>query len=282
MESTKEGFKLTLGTDGNKTLLFDTDRAAESCDYFIQTGLKRISIFPGIYKANDLKPLLSLENHLEGILLDGKIEYSYLNKFKKLRFLSIQDNTKDTVDLNNFKQLETLCANITKRLVGLETCQNLKVLFVNSFKPRTNDLITLPRIDTLEYLGLFQSTITDLNGIDNFKNLNRIQLYGLSKLTSIKELKKLSKSLLEIEIDKCKKITDYEILGDLTKLGKLIISESGQMESLTFIERLNNLKFISFWGTNVLDGNLDYCKKIDFVGFDNKRHYNHKVDEFKK
>jgi hypothetical protein len=282
MELTKEGFKLTLGTDGSKTLLFDTDRTVESCDYFIRTGLKRISIYPGIYKANDLKPLISLENHLEGILLDGKIDYSYLDKFKQLRFLSIQDNRKDIVDLNNFTQLETLCANISNRLIGLETCQNLKVLFANNYKSQTNDLLALPRIGTLEYLGLFQSTITDLRGIDNFMNLNRIHLYGLSKLLSIKELKKVSQNLLDLEFDKCKKITDYETLADLVNLHKIIISKSGQMKSLQFVKSLKKLKFISFWDTNVLDGNINYCKGIDYVGFDNKRHYNCKVEEFKK
>lgn len=282
MELTKEGFKLTIGRDGNKTLLFDTDRAVECCDYFIRTGLKQISIYSEIYKANDLKPLISLENHLEGILLDGKIDYSYLEKFKQLKFLSIPDNRKDTVDLNNFPQLEELCANITKRLIGLDSCKNLKTLFVNNFKPQNNDLTSLPRFDKLDYFGLFQSIITDLNGIDNFINLKRIHLYGLSKLISIRELKKLSKSLLDLEIDKCKKITDYDTLVSLDNLQKIIISESGQMESIRFVQSLKKLKFISFWGTNVLDGKISYCKGIDYVGFDNKRHYDTKAEEFKK
>jgi hypothetical protein len=46
--------------------------------------------------------------------------------------------------------------------------------------------------------------------------------------------------------------------------------------------KMLNLEFISFVGTNILDGNLHWCKGIGYVGFENKRHYSHKFKDFKK
>ena len=54
------------------------------------------------------------------------------------------------------------------------------------------------------------------------------------------------------------------------------------MKSLAFVKELPHLEFISFWDTNVLDGNIKYCEGINYVGFDNKRHYTHKSEQFKK
>lgn len=139
----------------------------------------------------------------------------------------------------------------------------------------------LPKLNSLKQLGIFQSNIESLNGIQHFENLNKLQLYGLSKLEKIEALKRLSNSLYEIEIEKCKNINDYETIGEIENLQKIIVSESGVINSLSFISSLSNLNFISFWGTNIIDGNLAYCDRINYVGFDNKRHYNRKIGDFK-
>lgn len=280
MEILEDKFKVTTGTDGQKTLLFDTDIAKECCDFILKTSIKRISLYPGVYKEKDLKPLLPIKTHIEGIFLE-EIDYTNLDKFTNLHYLSAVDNKKDIIDLANYPKLESLCCNITNRLVGLEKCNKLVTLFINSHKPLTKDLSLLPKLNSLKQLGIFQSNIESLNGIQHFENLNKLQLYGLSKLEKIEALKRLSNSLYEIEIEKCKNINDYETIGEIENLQKIIVSESGVINSLSFISSLSNLNFISFWGTNIIDGNLAYCDRINYVGFDNKRHYNRKIGDFK-
>jgi hypothetical protein len=90
----------------------------------------------------------------------------------------------------------------------------------------------------------------------------------------------LSQSIETLFIESCKKITDYEILGNLKFLKKLRISDSGEIQSLSFIKQLKDLDFLSFWGTKVLDGDISHCEGIKFVGFDDKRHYNRKSKDF--
>jgi hypothetical protein len=129
---------------------------------------------------------------------------------------------------------------------------------------------------------LLKTDILTLRGIERFRNLKKLQVVSASKLEAIAPLCVLSNSLEEIQIEKCKKINDYETLATLKSLRKIILSESGEIKSLAFVTDLNNLEFISFWGTNVLDGNIKYCEGINYVGFDNKRHYTHKTEQFEK
>lgn len=119
-------------------------------------------------------------------------------------------------------------------------------------------------------------------GVNNFNNLKRLEIFSASKLETIAALQVLLSSLEEIQVELCKKITDFETLGKVKSLKKIILSESGEIKSLAFVKDLPELEFISFWGTNVLDGNIKYCEGINYVGFDNKKHYTHKLEQFKK
>ena len=118
-------------------------------------------------------------------------------------------------------------------------------------------------------------------GIENFKFLKKFEVYADSKLETIKSVNKIQ-TLEELVIEKCKNINDYESLIGLNNLRKLIISESGVIKSLVFLKTLKNLDFLSFWGTEILDGNLSFCSGIKYVGFDNKRKYSHKMEYFIK
>jgi Leucine-rich repeat (LRR) protein len=131
-------------------------------------------------------------------------------------------------------------------------------------------------------ISLIPPNIATLQGVNNFNNLKRLEIFSASKLETIAALQVLLSSLEEIQVELCKKITDFETLGKVKFLKKIILSESGEIKSLAFVKDLPELEFISFWGTNVLDGNIKYCEGINYVGFDNKKHYTHKLEQFKK
>ncbi|HYM94363.1 MAG TPA: hypothetical protein VET23_09515, partial [Chitinophagaceae bacterium] len=261
---------------------FDTNRAVDCCHFAMAKGIKIISLYPEIYVAKDLKPLQPIEKYIEGLLLDEKISYDSLNRFTSLTFLSVPDNGNDTVDLSSFSKLEMLACNLSNRLQGLESCSNLKSLTVSNYKSKTKDLAALPSLNNLEHLSLIKTDITTLHGVERYNNLKKLEIFSASKLEAIAALQALSSSLEEIQVEQCKKIDDYETLGKVKSLKKIILSESGEIKSLAFVKELPLLEFISFWGTNVLDGNIKYCEGISYVGFDNKKHYTHKSEQFKK
>jgi len=275
-------FETTKDSTGAKILLFDSNRAKECCDYSIANGIDIISLYPGIYLGKDLEPLIPISKFIKGLLLDDKVLYGNLNLFSNLTFLSVPDNGNDTVDLSSFTKLEMLACKLSNRLIGLESCSNLKSLTVSNYKSKIKDLSALPSLNDLEHLSLIKTDITTLQGIERFSNLKKLEMFSASKLETIAALQALSNSIEEIQVEQCKKINDYETLGKVKSLKKIILSESGEIKSLAFVKELPRLEFISFWGTNVLDGNIKYCEGINYVGFDNKKHYTHKSEQFKK
>ena len=66
----------------------------------------------------------------------------------------------------------------------------------------------------------------------------------------------------------------------MNKLFWLRISRCAPIPNLNFIEKMSSLKNMSFVETNVIDGNLYPCERLDFAGFDNKRHYTHRRTPF--
>lgn len=281
MEISIDGFKTVTGTDNSITFLFDSKRPSESCNFAINNNIKKISLYPSVYFADNLDPILPLSDYLEGLLLDDRIQYDNLDTFKKLTYLSVPDNKRNIVDLSCFKKLETLSCNYSKRTLNLDKCLNLKSLSIENYNPTTNDLSEFPTLLNLVQLRFFRSNILSLNGVEKLMSLKEIRIYSASKLKKIENLKFLTDYLEEIQIEKCKNISDYNFLGEIKSLIKLVICESGEIKNLSFIENLSNLNFLSFWGTSILDGNLEYCKGIKFVGFDNKKHYSHKLIDFK-
>lgn len=282
MQLLKEGFKTTKGIDGSTYLLFDSSKAEECCKFAIDNNIDIISLYPGVYTANDLQPIFPISNFIKGLLLDDKVQYGNLELFSNLTFLSVPDNGKDTVDLSSFPKLEMLACKYSQRLRGLELCNNLKSLTISNYKSKSKDLTTLPLLNSLEHLSLNKPDTTTLQGVGRYIRLKKLEIFGASKLEVLSALRTSSGSLEELKVEQCRRIFDYESLGKVKSLKKIILSNSGEMKSLDFVKELPLLEFISFWGTKVLDGNIKHCEGIRYVGFDYKKHYTHKMEQFEK
>lgn len=278
------GLKLMPSIDGIDSFLFDSDKVEMSLNYVKLNNIKRVMLnpFQG-FTANNLESIMPLSDLIEELIIGSeKVNYDGLGKFNNLTMLGAVDNKKDIIDLNNFPNLTTLNCCVTDRLKGLENSVKLKRLTISDYKSKTKDLSTLPSLNNLEHLSLIKTDITTLHGVERYKCLKKLEIFSASKLEDIGALQFLSNSLEEIQVEQCKKINEYEILGKVKSLKKIILSESGEIKSLAFVKKLPRLEFISFWGTNVLDGNIKYCEGINYVGFDNKKHYTQKSEQFKK
>ena len=277
------GLKLQPSIDGTYSFLFDSDRIELSLNYVTSNNIKRVTLNPfNGFTANNLKSIMPLSNVVEELIIGSEtINYDGLGEFRKLTVLGALDNKKDIIDLNNFPNLVTLNCNVTDRLKGLENSVKLESLTISDYKSKTKDLYALPSLNDLQYLSLIKTDITTMQGIERFSNLKKLEIFSASKLETIAPLEALSNSLEEVQIEKCKKVKDYETLRRVKSLKKIILCESGEIKSLAFVNELPLLEFISFWGTNVLDGNIKYCEGLNYVGFDNKRHYTHKSEQFK-
>lgn len=278
-----DGFKFQMGIDGSKKLIIESSRLEECIRYVKEGNIKEITInyFQG-YEFSDINFLIELADVLEGLHLpETKFRYEVINRLRKLTRLGIADNGLDNIDLKNFPDLVSLACEYSPRLIGLENCTKLENLSLTKYNSKSKSLAELGEYSELKELHLFLPKIETLKGIERYGNLKILDIYSASKLLSLSALIRASSKMEEIEIEKCKKVTDFEILGAVHSLRRIRISESGEIKSLAFVTQLPKLEFISFWGANVLDGNLEYCSEIGYVGFDNKRHYSHKMKDFK-
>jgi len=131
----------------------------------------------------------------------------------------------------------------------------------------------------IKTLDLFVTNITSLVGIGKFPILRKLTIYNAPHLIDISALKEVRGTLEILEFDSCNRIESYDGLSEATALKKLIISKSGPIQSLSFIKSLVNLDFLSFVKTNLVDGDLSPALRLNYVGFENKKHYSHTFDE---
>jgi hypothetical protein len=278
-----DGFKFQKEIDGSKKLIIESSRLNECIKYILEGNASSITInyFQG-YKLDNINFLVELSEVLLGLHLpETKFNIEIVNKLYKLNFLGIADNKKDIIDLLNFPDLEVLACDYSNRLNGLETCLNLRNLTLTNFNPKINNITKLLKLSKIEHLNLFKTNIINIESIDNLSKLRNLKIFMGNKLEIIEPLKSL-KNLEEIHIEKCKNIKDFETLGEIVSLKKIILSECGEIKNLKFIKKLPNLEFLSFWNTIISDGNLSYCKDLNFVGFKNRKGYSHTLSDFKK
>lgn len=274
-------FETFDGTSG-KWLHIDSSRLDECLKYMYENNIKCIKIGGRIYKDKDISFLAGFKDYLEGLMIDAHgYRYDVINKLHLLKILSVEDNKQDVVDFSNFPNLEE-CANFTfsKRLVNIELCKKLKSFRALKYKSKNGDFSDLPYLPNLEELMLFYLTASSLKGIERFPHLKNILLYRAHKLESLDDLVSLSDVLKEFELEGKTKIFDYHALGKLRVIKRLFLSNVGDIKDLSFLETLPSLNHFVFMDSNVVDGDLSYCKKVNgWVAFTNKKHYSMTFEE---
>ena len=263
IRTTQEGFKILVRTDGEDMFMFDSGRIDEGIAYIKKHNIRYVGINSFIgYKASDISFLRELRDFVEGITVpEAHFDISVLNELHRLVFLGFADDRKTIIDLSNFPNLTTLACDFSRRLLSLEACERLQNLTLTGFKPRDKTLNEIPPLSSLNRLALFVTNITSLVGIGQFP------------------VREVRATLKNLEFDSCKQIGNYEALSEVTALKKLIIVNSGPIQSLSFVKTLEGLEFLSFVGTSVIDGDLSPLIGLNYVGFENKRHYSHTSEE---
>ncbi|MCC6327364.1 MAG: hypothetical protein IT174_02530 [Acidobacteria bacterium] len=281
IETTSEGHRILIGSDGSRQFMIDSDRIDACIEYIERHDMRTIGInsFLG-YKKAEINFLSEIADFVEGIIVsDYFSDMSVLNDLYKLKTLGFRDNKKSVINLSNFPDLSTLACEYSKRLLSLESCEQLRDLTLTNFKPQNNTLEEVPRLSSLKRLSLFVTNINSLVGIGKFPQITELTIFRANKLKDISALKDVSRTLTNLEFDACKRIENYYVLGDLRILERLIIGASAPISSLSFVRLLPRLDFLSFVGTNVVDGDLSLITGIGYVGFENRRHYSHTFEE---
>lgn len=276
----KEGFKFTDGLEG-RYIVVESSRITDYIEYINKNKIKAAFLSNLYYFANEIDFLQEC-NFLEKInITSSSIEnydgLSYLQSLKDL----ILDESKGKVDLTYHTALKRLSIYHSKNIIGMEQLKGLKELSIWNYKPKSRDLSEISGFNSIKELEIIQSNINSLNGCGNLLNLERLKFAYLSQFRYIDELEKIKKSLRILDFDCCKKIENHEYVMCLNNLEKLSYYKCGNIKTINFISNMPNLKDFVFMGTNVVDGNLKACAGLEYVAFTNKRHFSHKMSDFR-
>lgn len=152
------------------------------------------------------------------------------------------------------------------------------------FKHKGLSFDTLPKSSKLLYLEMNWANFRDLDGIDRFNNLKRLELHYCTKLENDKNISSLKDTLEFLHINQSKKYTPTQELFQLRNLKVLCLNACAPIDNLKFLNHFPNLVDFRFVDTNVLDGDLTPLLEhptIRTVGFINKRHYNYTDEKLK-
>lgn len=279
---------VTIRETDQKSVVISEKHLVECLQYIEENNIKKIEINELFYKSEHLHFLTDCKkiNYID-ILSPLLTDISGIYDLENLTGLSYSEGDNiNNIELNfaKFPNLEYFYLEWNKKIKGLESIEKLtklKELHLYNYAPKTKDLTNLKFFEKLKKLTLSNSKVHSLMGIENLKNLKELNIFAVRNLTELANINTLGSTLEKLEIEKCKKITSFHLLGELRSLRELSLIECGEVPSLEFVSALKKLRYFNFYETVIKDGNLTPCLGIDQVNFREEKFYNYNVKDFK-
>jgi len=170
----------------------------------------------------DFKSLDLLSNHLRILsiqdTLKNVINPDSIYALKNLEKIYLEKQ-RFTLDISRFEKLNHLGTYYWKGLINIEKAYSLKSIVL--LKLPDINLERISELKGLETLHVYSSKIQSLEGIQNLsiKKLSLARNNLLEDIEAIKELNKLER----LNIEKCKKIIDHEIIEEMKSKIKVTI-----------------------------------------------------------
>lgn len=252
-------------------IIKDSKAINESVKYINEFNVKNVDVDDFDWDdLNFLKECLSIEKL--SILNHFIKDLSGIYGITKLRVLSINETTtKAEFRIDELKNLEELYGELPKNTFGINKLKRLKKVELWGYKPKLRNLNEFKNLKSLNVISLTQSRLDTLEGIEGIVNLKSLGLYYLRTLKDITGLQDVKAPITELFFENCKSVVDFSPIQNLKELEKLKISSCGDIPSISFVPTLNKLKSLVFSGTNVLDGNLTVCERIEYVYYTNQK-----------
>lgn len=271
-------------TDGfDDLLLVDSDKMDATLNYIKMHGSANLELNSSWgFKLKDLRFLDGVEYLIKGLaIVENKLSLIGLEKLRNLEHLSLTDELNQPVKFDEFRKLEYCVLTWNKVYSEAIFPANINQMQIWSYKPKfgfnEESLLNLRNVTKIK---LVQAAISDLSLLNYCGNLTYVDIAYCRVLTDISALVKHANSLIRLDIDKCKKIADFNPFNELVKLQWLNLCGCKSIPSLSFLQNLPEVNHCVFYDTVIEDGDLSYLRGIDQVAFNNKSHYSLKSKDF--
>lgn len=279
---TIEECKVYSNLNGTRSIIIDSDRIDECMRVYYDHQLEGVAITTAhAYKLNDIEFLKEHPTVKRLSISDGIANVSGMNILHDLESLLVQGKKRE-IDFSNFSKLKELRADWSPYFSNLAHCRDLKQLALSHFDSKTNDCRSLCDLIWLESLGISQSSIQNLTGLESYNNLKELELNYCSKLNTLCCLETSISTLESFLVYHCKAIKNHAYVVKLKNLKTLAYNDCGKLLSIGFLTDMRSLSSFRFVGTDILDGNMEPCIGLKYVAFTNKRHFSHKVEQIRE
>jgi hypothetical protein len=241
----------------------DTNGPAKDQDTFVTIGGGKEQ-----WKLQDVEGVHTPHLYINPRAKNGRTSFDGIERFKNIRELTIYGLYLDEVDYSP--------------LAGLRSLEILRIngasLAINKQEQLFTDFSVFPQLDSVKYLDVDDHGLSSLKGIENFVNLEQLEIghpYSYSDIPgyippvieSLKPLTALQKlisvtiwnqgsteftvsdlsgmgTLEEIAIPLASKSFDFTGIGDLTNLRKLVIGIGTRTINIEAVSALKNIEFL--------------------------------------
>jgi protein phosphatase 1 regulatory subunit 7 len=273
-----EGFKVYLGLDGKRSIIVNSACIDECMRVYTDHALDGVAItIAHDYKLANVDFLEHYPEITSLSISQGIEDISAIHNLGNLKWL-IASGRNRKIDFSFFPFMEDLRIEWSSKLVNLKSCTKLEGLFLRNYNPKVNDASNIKDIAWIRRLGVVQSTIQSLNGLEEMDRLEEVEIDYCSKLTDIGFFTQSKNTLISLLFGNCKAIINYQDVACLSNLKTLAFNDCGRMESIGFIKDMRSLKSFRFVNTDVLDGDMNPCIGLEYVAFSNKKHFSHKLE----
>jgi len=203
-----------------------------------------------------------------------------------LESLNFQAAVRAEIDLVSLPLLTDLSADWPAAKKSFSTLENLSSVYFASYG--AHDLTPLTGNSRLTSIRMKQyPQVRSIDGIQEFKNLNQVEIVLATKLDDITALHDPTpqSSLRSVDFNSCKRIANVEDFVGLGNLENLYLGNCGPLDSLKPLVALTKLRsLIMYESTVITDGDLSPLLSMPALrdlAMANRRHYRPSVKEVK-
>jgi hypothetical protein len=203
---------------------------------FLEEGwpVRRLQILARTIK--DMTPVYRLAGTLESLIVDT--------------------SPRAMLDLRELPHLTRLAADWEQVRQTIGSAGELQRLFLARY--READLRPLGDHRALAVLDMKEDPqLESLAGIDQLPALSELGIFGAARLLDISDLVYAASHLLTLHLQSCRGIEWLDAIGSTVGLEFLSVSDCGDVQSLSPLGALHELRVLYLYGTTrVLDGDL--------------------------
>jgi len=187
--------------------------------YLIENEIKDVSFWNGMsndrrtFDFNFLKDLSFLETFHFTIPLTKKTDILPVLNLKNIIDFRWAVDNDFSLDFSNFGELEKLNTVYNNNITGWKGLKSLKRLQLGNVN--SEDLSFIKGLEELEYLRIIKGKFTSIKGVENCINLKTLFFQYCNSLETIFPYIEQLQCLIQLNLEKCKKIKEIEKVRNL-------------------------------------------------------------------